>query len=147
MSTVEPPGLADLIRRYHEAAADFIRGEPEPYKALFSQRDEVTLANPFGPVRHGWQQAAGAMTRAATYWHDGVILGFDRIATWVTDDLACIVEVERFEGRMGGREDLTPVTLRTTSVFRTEDGVWRIVHRHADSITSDRTAESVVTPG
>jgi len=36
------------------------------------------------------------------------------------------------------------VTLRTTSIFRTEDGVWRIVHRHADSITSDRPAESVI---
>ena len=147
MSTVEPADLADLIRRYHDAAARFIQGDPEPYKALFSQRDDVTLANPFGPVRHGWEQAAGAMTRAAAYWHDGVILGFDRIATWVTDDLAYIVEVERFEGRMGAREDLAPVTLRTTSVFRPEDGEWRIVHRHADSITSDRPAESVVTGG
>ena len=145
MSTIEPPGLSDLIHRYHDAAARFIQGDPEPYKTLFSQQDDVTLANPFGPVRHGWAQAADAMTRAAAYWHDGVVIGFERIATWVADDLASIVEVEHYEGRMGSRDELTAVTLRTTSVFRPEDGQWRIVNRHADSITSDRPAESVIT--
>jgi ketosteroid isomerase-like protein len=31
-----------------------------------------------------------------------------------------------------------------TSIFRKEDGVWRLVHRHADPITSPRPAESVI---
>jgi hypothetical protein len=37
--------------RYHLAAADFIKGNPEPYKALFSQGEDVTVANPFFPGR------------------------------------------------------------------------------------------------
>ena len=50
----------------------------------------------------------------------------------VTVDLALLVEVERLRAKMGGREDATPVALRTTSVFRNEGGAWKLMHRHAD---------------
>ena len=36
------------LERYHRAAANFINGDPQPYKALFSHADDVTVANPFG---------------------------------------------------------------------------------------------------
>jgi hypothetical protein len=29
-------------------------------------------------------------------------------------------------------------------IFRPEDGVWRVVHRHADPITTAQPAESVI---
>jgi ketosteroid isomerase-like protein len=45
---------------------------------------------------------------------------------------------------MGGNEEITPVTLRVTTVLRPEGGTWRIVHRHADPISTSRTAESVI---
>jgi alkylation response protein AidB-like acyl-CoA dehydrogenase len=58
--------------------------------------------------------------------------------------LAYIVEVERYQVKVGGREDVAPVALRVTSVFRREDAVWKITHRHADPITSVQPAESVI---
>jgi hypothetical protein len=45
---------------------------------------------------------------------------------------------------MGRREDITPLTLRVTTVLRPEGGVWKIVHRHADPIATPRSAESVI---
>jgi ketosteroid isomerase-like protein len=53
------------------------------------------------------------------------------------------VEVERFRAKVGGREELAPVALRVTSIFRPEDGIWKVVHRHADPIT-EQPAESVL---
>ena len=44
-----------LIERCKLATAEFVRGDPEPYKALFSHRQDVTLANPFFPVVRGWE--------------------------------------------------------------------------------------------
>jgi hypothetical protein len=29
-------------------------------------------------------------------------------------------------------------------IFRPEDGVWKVVHRHADPITTDQPIESVL---
>lgn len=133
-----------VIEQYHRAAADFIKGDPEPYKRLFSQRNDVTLGNPFGPVGRGWKDVAGIMDRAASQYTDGEITRFENIAKYTTPELAYIVEVERFRTKIAGREALSPVALRTTSIFRREDGTWKIVHRHADSITTARPAESVI---
>jgi ketosteroid isomerase-like protein len=62
----------------------------------------------------------------------------------VTPELAYLVEMERFEAKVGAREDATPVTLRVTSIFRPEDGPWKLVHRHADPISTPQPAESVI---
>jgi ketosteroid isomerase-like protein len=140
----EVEDLDAAIERYHEAAADFVRGDPEPYKAMFSHRDDVTLGNPFGPFSRGWDQVAATMDRAASLYRDGGILGFEEVARHVSPDLAYIAELERFSARIAGREESSLVTLRTTSVLRPEDGRWKVVHRHADPITSTRPPESVI---
>jgi ketosteroid isomerase-like protein len=61
-----------------------------------------------------------------------------------TADLAYILEIERFEAKVGGSEEVTPVALRVTSIFRREGDTWKLVHRHADPITTLRAAESVI---
>ena len=138
------PDLDHVIDRYHLAAAVFLTGNPEPYKALFSHREDVTLGNPFGPYSRGWEQVADTMERASALYRDGEITTFENVAKCVTPDLAYIVEVERFRVKIAGRQDLSPVVLRTTSIFRPESGAWKIVHRHADPIASAQPAESVV---
>src|SRR5919106_166734 len=50
--------------------------------------------------------------------------------------------IERANVKMGGMEDFAPSTLRVTMVFRPEDGTWKVVHRHADPITTAQPAES-----
>jgi len=34
-------------------------------------------------------------------------------------------------------------SLRVTSIFRKEDGVWKVVQRHADSLTSTQASYKV----
>ena len=52
--------------------------------------------------------------------------------------------LEPQKAKLGGSEDVTPFTLRVTMIFRPEDGEWKIVHRHADPITTPQSAESVI---
>ena len=54
------------------------------------------------------------------------------------------MRVERARARLGGSADITPIALRVTMIFRPEEGEWKIVHRHADPITTAQPAESVV---
>ncbi len=136
--------LSSVVEQYHAAAADFIKGNPEPYKNLFSQHDDVTLGNPFGPVGQGWEEVSRIMERASALYRDGQIIGFENVSTYVTPDLAYIVEVERFSVKISGSQQVSRVALRTTSIFRPELGVWRIVHRHADAIVSARPPDSVI---
>jgi ketosteroid isomerase-like protein len=104
----------------------------------------VTLANPFGPIARGWAEVEPTMERAASNYRDGRATGFETVTTYVTPELAYVVEVERFEAKVGGGDDVAPGAIRVTSVVRPEDGKWRVVHRHADPITSARPASSVV---
>jgi hypothetical protein len=47
MSAVED--VDELIRQYHLASSEFLKGNPEPVENLFSRREDVTLANPYCP--------------------------------------------------------------------------------------------------
>ena len=53
------------------------------------------------------------MERAASRYRDGEIAGLETVAKYVTSELAYIVEVERYQAKVGGGEDITPVTLRS----------------------------------
>ena len=53
----------EVIEHYHRAAGEFVKGNPEPYKMVFSHWEDVTLANPFGPVVRGWKQVGSKLLR------------------------------------------------------------------------------------
>src|SRR3954463_8480767 len=94
-----------VIERSHRAWDDFVKGDSEPAKALFSRQADVTLRNPFGPFVGGWEQAADTMERAASLYQDGTAESFEAIASYVTSDLACFVEVERYRAKVGGSSE------------------------------------------
>jgi ketosteroid isomerase-like protein len=134
----------ELIEQYHLALGAFLKGNPEPAKKLISHREDVTLANPYGPPVRGWEQVAQTLEHAASLRRNGEMVAIEIIAKYVTPGLAYVVEIERAKAKVGGREDITPYALRTTMIFRPEDGVWKVVHRHADPITTPQPAESVI---
>jgi ketosteroid isomerase-like protein len=39
---------------------------------------------------------------------------------------------------------MTAISLRATIIFRREEDTWRIVHRHADPITTPRPISTVI---
>jgi len=127
--------LDGMIDVYHVAADEFSRGDPKPVKALFSEREDVTLANPFGPAVRGSEEVSGALDYASSRFRDGNV-SFERIAIYASPDLATILELERWNAKVGGSEDLAPFDLRVTSTFRREGNAWKLVHRHADPITT-----------
>ena len=131
------------VERTHQAWAAFVTGDPEPAKELYSHGEDVTNANPFGPPVRGWKQVSETLDRAAENWREGVVAGFERVTTYVTRELAYIVEIERYQAKIGGGPEMVPVALRVTSIFRPEEGTWKLMLRHADPITTARPAESV----
>ncbi len=136
--------LVQVMEQDHDALKAFVRGDPEPEKRLFSRRDDVTLANPLGPPARGWQQVEKTLEHAASQLREGEAIGFERVSQYETADLASIVEIERYRGKVGAVDEIAPNSLRVTTVFRREDEGWKIVHRHADPITSAQPVESIL---
>jgi ketosteroid isomerase-like protein len=134
----------ELIKQFALAQGELLKGNSEPAKEMCSHRQDVTLANPLGPVVHGWEQVAAATDQAASQFRDGEYVSVEDISKCVTPELAYIVRIERVTAKVGGQQAVSPVTLRVTMIMRPEDGVWKIVHRHADPITTARPAESLM---
>ncbi len=133
-----------LIDQYQQALDVFMKGNPEPVKELFSHREDVTLANPLGPPAHGWDEVGVTIERAASQFRDGRLVGVEIVEKHATPEFAYTLWLEHAEGKAGGREDVAPVTLRVTMIYRAEEGIWKVVHRHADPITTPQPAESVI---
>lgn len=124
------------LTEYHSALDEFSRGDPEPVKRLYSHRDDVTLANPFGASVRRWTQVSQALDFASSRFRDGQVRSFELFVEYEVSDQSTIFEIERWEARVGGREDVSSFVLRVTSTFRREDGTWKLVHRHADPIAT-----------
>lgn len=133
-----------VVEQDHRALDAFVKGDPEPKKALYSKGDDATLANPLGPPARGWSQIAETLEGAASQVRDGEVVGIERISGYETADLAYIIEIEHARLKMGGAKEMVSFSLRATTIYRREDAGWRIVHRHADPITTPRPIESVL---
>jgi ketosteroid isomerase-like protein len=134
----------ELIEQYFRAQGEFLRGNPDPVKDLFSHRDDVTLANPYGPPVRGWDDVAKNIEHDASLCSDGTFVEWQIVAKYVTAELAYVVQIERAEAKIGAREEIDPLAVQATMIFRPEEGEWKVVHRHADPITTPQPAESVI---
>lgn len=105
----------------------------------------MTLGNPFGPYVRGRQKVEATLAGAASHYGDGEVTDVELIAKYTSDTVACVVEVERGRSKVGGADEVMPLAVRTTSVFQLESGSWKLVHRHADPITTPRPAASVIS--
>lgn len=142
---MEASDLDTVLERSHAALHGIANGDPRLFQALFSSADDVTLGNPFGPFAKGRKNVEATLARAAANYREGNFSSIEPIAQHVSDTLACFVEVERLRAKVSGGTELVDVAVRATSVFRREHGAWKLVHRHADPITTPRPAVSVIS--
>lgn len=147
----DPAEFDQVVDAFREALRCYVKGDPEPALSFFSERDDVTLANPLQPPRRGPAAVAEAARQAGAVFQEGgpmcfeeVVSDFEEIARVATADLGYLLQVERHEGRIAGSDDTVVSALRATLVFRREGRTWKVSHRHADPILSDRPAESLI---
>ena len=133
-----------LIEQYQLGLKEFVKGNPEPVKKLFSHTEDASHASPYGPPVRGWDKVSEVVEHAASLRRDGKATGYEVVAKYVTGELAYVVQIERAESKVGDREEISPYAVRATNTFRPEEGEWKIVHRHADPITTAQPAESVI---
>ena len=124
-----------VVEQCHLALIEFVKGDPKPVIALLSHGSDVSLAGGFGGVTRGWEQVTKNIEFAASQFKEGQIR-FETMAKYVAQDLGYIVEIERYDFKFGKSEDVARNVLRVTSIFRREDGSWKLVHRHGDPISA-----------
>lgn len=139
-----PPALEATVVQSHEALRLILNGHPSGYVALFADRDDITLGNPFGPFGEGRVAVLAALNNAAKKYADGSVVRVDRVAVYGGGDRYVLVEIEHDRAKLGTASVASEFSARVTSVYERVGEKWKLVHRHADPITSARTAESML---
>ncbi len=125
------------LESFHEmmrtAQGEFVRGNPERFKAMWSQGDDVTIMGAFGAYERGWAEVGPRLTWASSQFRDGTWEG-EGVSAFIGDDIAAVVRIERTTAFLGGSTTRTVQELRVTHVLRREAGEWKIVHRHGDAL-------------
>jgi ketosteroid isomerase-like protein len=136
--------LEEVVGQFHQTMNEFAKGDPEPAKAIFSHGEDVSLANPWGPPVVGWERVSKALDSAAARFKDGRVTAVDGLTRHVTSDLAVFLDMEHWQAKLGGGDEISSFDLRVTSIYRTEGDTWALVHRHADPITTPRPPDAVL---
>jgi uncharacterized protein (TIGR02246 family) len=139
-----PPALEEAITESHEALRKILNGDPSGYAALFADRDDITLGNPFGPFGKGRTEVLKVLNNAASKYKDGSVVAVDRVAVYGDKKIVVLVEIEHDRAKLGTSPDFSEFAARVTSVYEKAGPRWKLVHRHADPITTSRPAESML---
>jgi ketosteroid isomerase-like protein len=130
-----PPIVRELFDRTLAARRVWVTGDASGYIDLLSP-DQLTIFGPFGgPAIEG--RAPEAAARVAALFSDGVS-DIDLVDAVVSDEVVCLVMVERCEANFAGVERRRRWDLRTTQIYRRSGDVWHLVHRHAEPLIDPR---------
>ncbi len=109
-----------------------LNGDPEPIADLYSHADDVTYMGAEGTYRIGWPATYADWQAQAEKSTGGEVEGVDihivvngamAVAQHITKGL-----VRKPDGVMAD------TSVRETSVFRKEDGEWKMIAHHADGL-------------
>ena len=126
--------FTEFLSRADKAQVALQQGVPDSYKALWSQRDDITLAGGFGGrIEQGWAQVSKRLDWAGSNFVNGRN-EIKRLAFSASGDVGYLVQTEHVVFNTPDAVD-TERNYRVTMLFRKENGDWRIIHRHADSQT------------
>ena len=140
---VRDEGLQQAVDTLYATIEAFAAGDAAPFAALWSQRDDVTVFGGFGAYERGWTAVGPRLDWAASRFAGGQTT-YEPLAAGSSGDLGYAIGLEGGESQLAGRDDLSPVGLRVTHLFRREDGEWKIIHRHADPITAKTAPEAIL---
>jgi len=135
-NTMTATDISHVIDQYHKAINAILGGDAKPFKLMYSHRDDVTLATPFGPALLGWKNVSDGIDYHVTRFKDGKQISTEMIARYESPELVTVLETEHSQVKVGGREQMSIIDLRVTTTFRLEGGEWKLVSRHADPINS-----------
>ncbi|WP_353828106.1 nuclear transport factor 2 family protein [Agromyces sp. SYSU T0242] len=107
-------------------------GDDRPRKAIWAHDEPLSVLGAFRNATNRMELVEAFEVLAGTF-SDCTAYALDLISFDVVGSMAYTVGYERISASVDG----TPrtFTLRSTQVYRREEGAWRVVHRHADALS------------
>jgi len=131
--TIDESFDAFLTRR-EAVSREYINGKPEPLLEISTSSDPATFFPPNGKLVHGAAQVNASNEKGAKAFSPGSTGRFEVLQSGSSGSLGFWTGIQHATVMMEGKQTPVEMKLRTTEVFRVEEGGWKLVHRHADII-------------
>jgi ketosteroid isomerase-like protein len=131
--------LAWTQSRLREAETALHNGDPGPRLAIWSTREPVSV---LGAARSavGQEAVRDLFESLGDTFSDCTSHVYEIVTAEVGGDIAYTAGYERTQASINGAP--RQYVLRSTQVYRREDGEWKVAHRHADAATDSEEATS-----
>ncbi len=138
MGTEVEEFLAETLPRLNDAEISLHNGDAAPRISMWARTEPVTL---FGAAMsgRGWSEVGPIFERLGSTFSNCMAYRNEVIAAGASGDLAYIVAFEHTTASLQGAPP-QPYVLRVTTVFRRENGEWKVVHRHGDAASESAAA-------
>ncbi|MFN2594058.1 MAG: nuclear transport factor 2 family protein [Actinomycetota bacterium] len=133
--------LESVLPRLTEVDTALHNGDAKPRLALWAEDDPVTVFGALLSVT-GRDEVASTFEWLAERFSNCESFEYDVVAADARGDLGYIVGVEHTTASTGGAPPHA-YSLRVTTIFRREDGEWKVVHRHADPVPDSGAQEQL----
>jgi len=119
------------LTAFHEALNKLFTGDVAPMKAVWSHAADTTYMGPVGGLQVGWSKIDAYWDMQAAKKLGGKVDAVDVHVT-VGSDMAVAHYVEKGENIIAGKPQ--PVSIRSTTTFRKENGQWLVIGHHTDTL-------------
>jgi ketosteroid isomerase-like protein len=135
-ATTNDSSFKAFLVKWEQCITHFINGNPSYWKQNSSHTDEATIFGAFGGYgEKGWKEVGSRYDWASSqYKPGGAKIKVEYLSIVAGTDLAYTVGIERSEAILGDAKKTAPRVLRSTQIFKKENGEWKLLHRHADPL-------------
>jgi len=120
-----------FLQRRDEIATAYVNGDAAPLDAIVPHSDSASFMSPGGDsvtgataVAQRYATDAGSFAKGSTSKLEMLHSASGQLGFWAG--------IQHAEVKLKGKDQVIPMTLRVTEVFRLEGGDWKLIHRHAD---------------
>lgn len=125
-----------FMKQREQASIAFVKGDFEPLRKISTEGPSATIFGPKGDCVQGADQVNSANAKGARLFRPGSKNSFEVMHYGADENIAYWTGIQRSVLQMQGQEKGVPMDLRVTEIFRREKGDWKLIHRHADKLTS-----------
>jgi len=122
--------LQDAADAFYAAGNRLLTGDATAFAAIWSEADDISHMGPTGASVFGRQAVMEQFARESAMGFSGTLVADERRYV-ETAEMGLLICTERTSGMTRDGQELS-LDIRSSTVFRKEQGQWKAVHHHTD---------------
>jgi len=130
-TTTNQQAVAAATAQFYAALNTMFTGDGQPMKDAWSRAKDITYMGPNGLYLIGWETIEQEWNTQAANKLGGHVTP-QQLHTVIGGDLAVITCIESGENIVNGKKET--VQIRSSTLFRKEDGAWKVIGHQTDPL-------------